>query len=412
MQTIKILNILIFALLITLILQLVLPKPENNQSIAMSGVSLSLESSKIGIPHLPKITVHNNTEEALTIRPCEDIKWHLNSQLVTGIESNTKTASYCAQNVAIAPNEKALLDVSGLTSIFANNPGNYIMTLASLGDNPPMITFSMERPGFFRAFGHTFIYEPIYNLFVAILSVLPGHELGIAIILVTIIIRLILLWPQHKMLENTAKMNKINPKIQALREEYKDNQAELGMKMMELYKKEGVSVGGSCLPILIQMPILLTLYLVISGIADPTSAYFNYSFFKEFDPTLINTLFFGVNLSHIGGAIGIAVGIILGATQWLQAYLSFQYNPIKQPKKAEKKKASDVPEMPTMNPKMMQGMMLYFLPVMLGITAFFLPYGVGLYWFIGTLFVIGQQAYVHYSGKKKQQKGEIVRRDA
>lgn len=398
-KTLKFINIFLFALIITLILQLILPKPEQQTTVTASGVSMSLASSSIVIPNLPQITVHNNTAESLTLHPCQDIEWRLHSQILTGFGTG-KTAAYC-EPFTVAPNTKHQMDLSALASVFSAQPGTYIVSISSLEGGAPMVTFTTERPGFFRSLLSGLIYEPIYNLFVAILLVLPGHSLGWAIIIITLIIRLILLVPQHKMLENSAKMNRINPKIQALRKEYKDNQAELGMKMMELYKKEGVSVGGSCLPLLIQMPILLGLYWVISGIADPSNFYHLYPFFQGFDPASINTEFLGVNLSALGGVIGLVVAGVLGVTQWLQAYLSFQYNPVK--KAPEKKKTtSDAPEPPVMDPQMMQKMMLYFLPAMLAVTAYFLPYGVGLYWFIGTLFVIGQQAYVHRANAKKK----------
>lgn len=84
----------------------------------------------------------------------------------------------------------------------------------------------------------TLVYEPIYNLFVALLTWVPGHSLGWAIIIITLIIRLILLVPQQHMLESQKKLQKVQPKIKAIQKEYKDDQAVLGQKMMELYKKE------------------------------------------------------------------------------------------------------------------------------------------------------------------------------
>lgn len=66
------------------------------------------------------------------------------------------------------------------------------------------------------------------------------------------------------MLESQKKLQKIQPKIKAIQEEYKEDKALLGQKIMELYKKERVNPMGSCLPLLIQMPILIGLYWVIS----------------------------------------------------------------------------------------------------------------------------------------------------
>jgi membrane protein insertase Oxa1/YidC/SpoIIIJ len=96
---------------------------------------------------------------------------------------------------------------------------------------------------------------------------------------------------------------------------------------------------GSCLPLLIQMPILIGLYWVVSSINDPSNFYHLYSFFRNFDPTTIDTNFYGVDLKTIGGTFGIIFAIVLTIIQYIQARLSFSYNPPakKEEKKVEKK---------------------------------------------------------------------------
>ncbi len=151
---------------------------------------------------------------------------------------------------------------------------------------------------------------------------------------------------------------------------------------------------GSCLPLLIQMPILIGLYWVISEITDPSNFYHLYSIFGNFNPNNIVTSFLGLNLSQVGGTMAIVFGLILGFTQWVQAYMSVQHT--KKTKKDEPKKEIDPTSMEAvLDPELMQKMMLYMLPVMLAVSAYFFPLGVGLYWFIGTLFVIAQQWYVN-----------------
>lgn len=144
------------------------------------------------------------------------------------------------------------------------------------------------------------------------------------------------------------------------------------------------------------MPILIGLYWVISGITDPSNFYHLYSAFKDFQPSSIVTDFLGLNLSQVGGYMAIIFGLILGFTQWLQAYMSTMY--IKKGKEVaiEPKKEKDGESLEAIfDPELMQKMMLYMLPVMLAVSAYFFPLGVGLYWFIGTLFVIAQQWYVN-----------------
>lgn len=166
--------------------------------------------------------------------------------------------------------------------------------------------------------------------------------------------------------------------------------------MLELYKKEGVNPLGSILPLLIQMPILIGLYWVVSQINDPSNFYHLYSFFSNFDPTQINTSFLGFNLAHTGGIVGGVFALILGGLQFVQAKLSFGYNaPQKKDDAPVVFKDGETPEVAALDPAVMQKMMLYFLPVVIAISSYFFPLGVGLYWFIGTLFVILQQWYVN-----------------
>ena len=156
---------------------------------------------------------------------------------------------------------------------------------------------------------------------------------------------------------------------------------------------------GSIVPLLIQMSILIGLYWVVSQINDPSNFYHLYSFFAHFDPTQIVTSFYGLELSQVGGMIGIAFALVLGGLQYIQARLSFAYTDKKKSKEVEvvvEKKEGDAPEF-ALDPAMMQKMMLYFFPVMIAVSSYFFPLGVGLYWFIGTLFVIAQQAYVNRS---------------
>ncbi len=406
MNTSKLLNILILTLAFFLTLQLLVPKNNGNEA-PKTGAYLSVAEKSTTIPNIPKLAIANYTSGALEVDTCKDMKFSVQSR---PIEKIAEVYPDFCQKLTVKENTQQSINMMPLHSLFSNESfvGQYIVNL-KINDKDHITTFTMEKPGFFRSFASTVVYEPIYNLFVGILTFLPGHPLGWAIIIITLIVRLILLVPQHKMLKNTKKMQEINPQIQKIREKYKGNQSEMGMAMMELYKKEGVNPAGSCLPLLIQMPVLIGLYWVISGITDPSNFYHLYSFFKDFDPTSINTFFFGIDLRGVGGTLGIIAGIILGATQWVQAYLSFKYNtPAKKPKKEEKKKSDD--EMPQLDPEMMQKMTLYFFPLMLGVTAYFFPLGVALYWFVGTLFVIAQQAYVNAMSEKKKKTGEIVKK--
>jgi len=223
-QVLRILNIALIALIITLVIQMFLPKPQSTVQMT-ENVALSIQKENVVIPNIPQITVHNTSSGVIEIQPCEDITFSRNQVVLSGIE--TEAPDFC-HPLTIEAGKSERLTLSSLHAIFAKLPGKYILSL-NTDYGQRQISFSLSEPGFFRSTLSAIIYKPIYNLFVAILTFLPGHPLGWAIVIVTVIIRLLLLFPQHKMLENSRKMNLINPKIQALRKEYKDNQAELGV---------------------------------------------------------------------------------------------------------------------------------------------------------------------------------------
>lgn len=120
-----------------------------------------------------------------------------------------------------------------------------------------------------------------------------------AIIAITVLIRFALLVPQHHILVSSRKMQAIQPKVKEIQKKYEGDQAKIGMELMDLYKREGVNPLGSCLPLLVQMPILIVLYWVIDGIGDPTNSFFLYPFLSGFDPTHVNTMFLGIELKAV-----------------------------------------------------------------------------------------------------------------
>jgi YidC/Oxa1 family membrane protein insertase len=106
----------------------------------------------------------------------------------------------------------------------------------------------------------TLIVQPVFNLLVLIYALLPGHNFGLAIILFTIVIRL-LLWPLvRKQLHQTKAMRKLQPELRRIKKETKGDRQKESVMVMALYKEHGVSPFGSIGILLLQLPILIALY--------------------------------------------------------------------------------------------------------------------------------------------------------
>ncbi len=228
-----------------------------------------------------------------------------------------------------------------------------------------------------KALFTTVLFQPMLNALMWIYSIIPGHDIGLAIIVLTIVIRFIL-WPfQQSALKSQRALQTIQPKLKALQEQYKDDKAALNKAMMELYAKEKVSPFSSCLPLLIQLPFLIALYQVLrSGL---TSADFNLLYPFVPNPGTINPISFGfLDLA----AKSIPLAVLAGLAQFLQTKML----PTNAPPAGAGPGAKDEDQLAKVNKQM-----LYIMPAFTVFIGISLPAGLTLYWVITTLMAIFQQ---------------------
>jgi len=218
------------------------------------------------------------------------------------------------------------------------------------------------------------LYRPIFNILILFYNYLPGHDFGVSIIVLTIIIRLALYPTSVKAIKSQKTLNYIQPKIKEIQEKYKEDKEKQAQAIMELYKKEKFNPFGGCLPILIQLPVLIALFQVLKNGLLSEQFSIIYSFIPA--PQSINPLFLGlVNLTQASVAIAIFAGIL----QFLQTKM------ITPKTKGQKnKKGSDFAAI-------MQKQMLYFFPFLTFFILLRLPSAIGLYWMVNSIFSIGQQ---------------------
>lgn len=216
------------------------------------------------------------------------------------------------------------------------------------------------------------IYRPLLNLLVFFYNVIPGHDIGIVIILITIVIRLILAPSFHKSLKSQKAMNELQPKLNEMREKHKDNKEAQAKAMMDLYKEHKINPLSSCLPLLIQLPILIGLYQVFNTALKGNDITGLYSFVHS--PGIINPKFLGlVNLAMPS----VAFGVIAGLAQFWQSKMMMPKTP-----------GQDT------TAKAMTFQTTYVLPIISMVIALKLPAGLPLYWIVTTLFAVGQQYYI------------------
>ncbi len=224
-------------------------------------------------------------------------------------------------------------------------------------------------------------YQPIFNALVWLYNVVPGSDIGIAIILLTILLKLVL-WPfSIQALKSQKAMQELQPKLKDLQEKHKGKKDELAKATMELYSKEKVSPFSSCLPLLIQLPFLIALYQVLrDGLASKGFESL-YPFIQNpghVEPTLLGLL----NLQSPNFVLAILAG---GAQFWQSKMLTTK----RPPRSVQGKEGSkDEDTMARMNKQMM-----YMMPAITVIIGAGLPGGLALYWFATSLLTVAQQAY-------------------
>ena len=110
-------------------------------------------------------------------------------------------------------------------------------------------------------FFHAVFYNPIYNALVALVALIPGSDVGIAVILVTIVIGLILLPFSLSAARTQRAMKVLEPKIKELKERHKSSKEKEALETLALYREAKVNPFASILTVFIQIPVLLALYL-------------------------------------------------------------------------------------------------------------------------------------------------------
>jgi len=238
---------------------------------------------------------------------------------------------------------------------------------------------------------NTILYQPIFNLLVWFYNIIPGHDTGLAIVALTIIIKLILYPLSQQSIKRQKALQDLQPKMEELKKKHKDKPQELTKATMNLYKQEKISPFSSCLPLLIQLPFLIAVYQVFrKGLANGQSLEILYRFVNN--PGNLNPIFLGLfDLSKPNIFLAVLAGI---AQFWVSKMLISKKQPNVPGAKDEAMTS------------IMNKQMVYFMPVITVVIGLSLPSGLTLYWFVTTLLTGLQQIY--FFKKKKTQENEVI----
>ena len=222
---------------------------------------------------------------------------------------------------------------------------------------------------------NTLLYRPLFNALIFLYQVLPGHDFGIAVIVLTSLIRIGLSPLMLRSLKSQKVMVEVQKEIKAIQQKHKENFEKQKEEISAVYKKRQINPFDGFIFLLIQLPILIALYRVFWMGMRPEELGLLYSFVSK--PETIQFQFLNIiNLSEPS----LALSVVAGLMQFIQSKTISRANKTETPKGNEKK-MTDI----------MSNQMLYLFPVLTVLILLRLPAAVGLYWIVTTVFSIIQQ---------------------
>ncbi len=375
------------------------PRQFGSEDQKKPTVTLSAEKRTVSVGNDPVLVLRNDTDQDLTLpvrcpQPPVDITYigrrsdgtEERSDLMANNSVNT-----CTELTLVKAHEKAKIDLAGWKYVLFDRLGDYEAGLdlpegfLVEGSGSHLSTnFSIVEPGFMTKVFRTFVTKPLFNGLLFIASFMPGHNLGLAIIVLTILVKILLLAPNQHALEGQKKIQSVQPQMEEIKKKYPGDPKKVQEETMKLWKEMKINPLQSCLPTLLQFPILIGLFYVINdGVTIETSRHLLYSFYTSLPVDFLGHTFLGFNLLKPSVVV---FPILLVALQFIQMRMMLA---------KKKKPASEIVVQPAgKKPKLeidQQTIMTYILPFMIGFFALQFPVAVSLYWGVSTVFGIGQQ---------------------
>lgn len=236
----------------------------------------------------------------------------------------------------------------------------------------------------FLTIWHTFFFDPVYNGLIFFIDTVPGGDIGVAVVLTTVVVKFLLFPLSIKAARTQKVMREIDPKLKEIKEKHKDDRQEQAQAMMAIYKEAGLNPFASVLLLFIQIPLIIALYYAVyrgGGVPLPdVNTALLYPFVPV--PETVSMLFLGM-IDIASKSLPLALGA--GLTQYIYGHLAF---PKPEPRTDEK------PDLKADFARSMQMQMRYMMPVIIFFVAYTLSGVVALYFIVSNLMQIAQEFLV------------------
>lgn len=229
---------------------------------------------------------------------------------------------------------------------------------------------------------NTFLYQPLFNILIALYQYIPGQDFGVAVIAITLLIKFALYPFGQRAIRSQKALTDIQPKLKEIQEKFKNDKERQVKETLDLYKKENINPFSSLVPVLIQIPVLIALYQLFWGGLKMEQMNLLYGFMKV--PETLSTSFLG--LADLGKP-NIILAILAAITQYYQ---------VKMVSPASNSKGGKE----DFSVQLQKNMQVTF-PILTFMILFNLPSAVGLYWLVTNAFTIIQQYFFIKKEKAK-----------
>ncbi|MHA6513437.1 membrane protein insertase YidC [Tessaracoccus sp. Z1128] len=258
-----------------------------------------------------------------------------------------------------------------------------LLVMLNIWDSFYGVLSAMMQPLYWAVSGLVVFFHWLYT---PLLGASSGWNWTLAIISLTVVIRTLLIPLFVKQINSARNMQMLQPKMADLQKKHGHDRERLGQETMKMYKEEGVSPTASCLPLLLQMPIFLSLFRVLEGVS---SGNVRGHFFK-INPDLVSSLqnaeIFGARLAD-----RIFPMTSFGATQAVGIVLVVAMVAVFFVTQLQLMRKNLPPESLTGPMAQQQKMMLYFFPVIYAASSVVIPIGVLIYWLTSNVWTMAQQ---------------------
>ncbi len=229
---------------------------------------------------------------------------------------------------------------------------------------------------------NTVLYQPLFNGLIFLVGVVPFGDLGVAVIILTLLVKVVLFPFSHKSIKTQRQMKEIEPEAQKIKEKYSNDKQEQARQVMELYKRHSLNPFSGCIFFIIQMPVIIALYWVFwKGLSNGIHTDILYSFITVPEPINFNFLGF---IDITGRSYFLAA--LAGISQYFQLRLSIP------------------PASPALKPsgnsfkdefaKNFAFQMKYIFPIFVFIISYTISSAVALYWAVSNIFMIAHELVV------------------